>query len=126
LKKKILDQTKIVGEKKDKIINFLITWQKEHEAILRSRENEESEITWQEYKSMTFTHMVSWNIRFKYSFSLWISSLFYKICHFNLYWQVINETVRLANIVPGIFRKALEDIQVKGKFIVFVTWVLFD
>ncbi|GMY20612.1 cytochrome P450 87A3-like isoform X1 [Fagus crenata] len=65
---------------------------KEHEAILRSRDNEESEITWQEYKSMTFTHMV------------------------------INETVRLANIVPGIFRKAVEDVEVKGKFIVFVTW----
>ncbi|GMY20643.1 cytochrome P450 87A3-like isoform X2 [Fagus crenata] len=57
---------------------------KEHEAILRSRDNEESEITWQEYKSMTFTHMV------------------------------INETVRLANIVPGIFRKAVEDVEVKG------------
>ncbi|GMY20646.1 cytochrome P450 87A3-like isoform X1 [Fagus crenata] len=47
-------------------------------------DNEESEITWQEYKSMTFTHMV------------------------------INETVRLANIVPGIFRKAVEDVEVKG------------
>ena len=70
IEKKILDQTKIVGEKKDKIINFLITLQKEHEAILRSRDNEESEITWQEYKSMTFTHMVSWNIRLKYTFSL--------------------------------------------------------
>ncbi|GMY20609.1 cytochrome P450 87A3-like isoform X1 [Fagus crenata] len=57
---------------------------KEHEAILRSRDNEESEITWQEYKSMTFTHMV------------------------------INETARLANIVPGIFRKAVEDVEVKG------------
>ncbi|GMN57933.1 hypothetical protein TIFTF001_027045 [Ficus carica] len=29
-------------------------------------------------------------------------------------FQVINETVRLANIVPGIFRKALRDIQFKG------------
>ncbi|KAK4578389.1 hypothetical protein RGQ29_028487 [Quercus rubra] len=57
---------------------------KEHETILRSRDNEDSEITWQEYKSMTFTHMV------------------------------INETVRLANIVPGIFRKALKDVEVKG------------
>ena len=28
--------------------------------------------------------------------------------------QVINETVRLANIVPGIFRKTLTDIQFKG------------
>ncbi|XP_077247527.1 cytochrome P450 87A3-like isoform X2 [Tasmannia lanceolata] len=56
----------------------------EHEAILSGRENKDSEITWKEYKSMTFTS------------------------------QVINETVRLANIVPGIFRKALQDIQMKG------------
>ncbi|KAG6767399.1 hypothetical protein POTOM_028603 [Populus tomentosa] len=48
---------------------------KEHEAILRNRKNIESGITWQEYKSMTSTH------------------------------TVIHETVRLANIVPGIFRK---------------------
>ncbi|KAJ8632327.1 hypothetical protein MRB53_025663 [Persea americana] len=56
----------------------------EHEAILRSREKIDSGITWKEYKSMTYTS------------------------------QVINETVRLANIVPGIFRKALQDIQIKG------------
>ncbi|KAF9678945.1 hypothetical protein SADUNF_Sadunf07G0089100 [Salix dunnii] len=58
---------------------------KEHEAILRNRKNtDQSGITWQEYKSMTFTRMV------------------------------INETVRLANIVPGIFRKVLKDVEIKG------------
>ncbi|KAE8055261.1 hypothetical protein FH972_012112 [Carpinus fangiana] len=56
----------------------------EHEAILNNRENADSGLTWKEYKSMTFT------------------------------FQFINETVRLANIVPGIFRKALRDIQFKG------------
>ncbi|XP_015584598.1 cytochrome P450 87A3 [Ricinus communis] len=56
----------------------------EHEAILENRENADSGITWKEYKSMTFT------------------------------FQVINETVRLANIVPVIFRKVLRDIQFKG------------
>ncbi|XP_023887411.2 cytochrome P450 87A3 [Quercus suber] len=56
----------------------------EHEAILNQRENADSGLTWKEYKSMTFT------------------------------FQFINETVRLANIVPGIFRKALRDIQFKG------------
>jgi cytochrome P450 len=39
-------------------------------------------------------------------------ALFYELTKFNL--QFINETVRLANIVPGIFRKALRDIQFKG------------
>ncbi|XP_039142461.1 cytochrome P450 87A3-like [Dioscorea cayenensis subsp. rotundata] len=56
----------------------------EHEKIIRKREDLSSGITWQEYKSMNFT------------------------------FQIINETVRLANIVPGIFRKALKDIQVNG------------
>ncbi|XP_068650461.1 cytochrome P450 87A3 [Aristolochia californica] len=56
----------------------------EHETIRRKRENPDSGLTWKEYKSLTFTA------------------------------QVINETVRLANIVPGIFRKTLQDIQIKG------------
>ncbi|XP_059625398.1 beta-amyrin 16-alpha-hydroxylase CYP87D16-like [Cornus florida] len=56
----------------------------EHEAILKNRENSDSPITWEEYKSMTFT------------------------------LQVINETLRLANISPGLFRKALKDIKIKG------------
>ncbi|CAL5025899.1 unnamed protein product [Urochloa decumbens] len=58
----------------------------EHEAILNARKpgREADGITWMEYKSMTFTS------------------------------QVINETVRLANIAPGIFRKALKDVQFKG------------
>lgn len=58
--------------------------QEEHESILRNREKTESGLTWKEYKSMTFT------------------------------FQLINETVRLANIVPGVFRKALKDIKFKG------------
>ncbi|PSR91516.1 Cytochrome P450 87A3 like [Actinidia chinensis var. chinensis] len=58
--------------------------QEEHEAILRRRENPNSGLTWKEYKSMTFT------------------------------FQFINETVRLANIVPAIFRKALREIKYQG------------
>ncbi|CAI0546940.1 unnamed protein product [Linum tenue] len=61
---------------------------REHEAILRGRERSESGgISWKEYKSMTFTHMV------------------------------INETLRLTNIVPGIFRKAVKDVEVNGYLI---------
>ncbi|PIA49579.1 hypothetical protein AQUCO_01300399v1 [Aquilegia coerulea] len=56
----------------------------EHETIVRNRENEDAKLTWKEYKSMTYTA------------------------------QVINEVVRLANIVPGIFRKAMRDIEIKG------------
>ncbi|KAL8106721.1 cytochrome P450 87A3-like [Apium graveolens] len=55
----------------------------EHDAILRKRGDSELGLTWKEYKSMKFT------------------------------FQVINETARLANIVPGIFRKALKDVKYK-------------
>ncbi|KAG8476280.1 hypothetical protein CXB51_033044 [Gossypium anomalum] len=57
----------------------------EHETILRERETKGSGITWKEYKSMTFTHMV------------------------------IDETIRLGNIVPAIFRKVVKDIEIKGR-----------
>ncbi|KAF0933295.1 hypothetical protein E2562_017081 [Oryza meyeriana var. granulata] len=56
----------------------------EHEAIVRGREGCDAGLTWAEYKSMTFTS------------------------------QVTLEIARLANIVPGIFRKALRDIEFKG------------
>lgn len=56
----------------------------EHAGIIMNRENPDSGITWKEYKSMSFT------------------------------FQVINETLRLANIIPGIFRKTLKDIQING------------
>ncbi|KAH0974766.1 hypothetical protein GBA52_016665 [Prunus armeniaca] len=56
----------------------------EHEMIIKRREIADSGLTWKEYKSMTFT------------------------------FQFINETVRLANIVPGIFRKAVREINFKG------------
>ncbi|KAK6117098.1 hypothetical protein DH2020_049143 [Rehmannia glutinosa] len=55
----------------------------EHDAIIKRRENPDSGLTWNEYKSMKFT------------------------------FQFINETVRLANIVPGIFRKALKETKFK-------------
>ncbi|XP_004298750.1 PREDICTED: cytochrome P450 87A3-like [Fragaria vesca subsp. vesca] len=56
----------------------------EHEKIIKRRENANSGLTWEEYKSMKFT------------------------------LQVINETVRLASQVPGIFRKAIKEVQFKG------------
>ncbi|CAN4075943.1 unnamed protein product [Withania somnifera] len=56
----------------------------EHEAIIRRRGNTSNGLTWQDYKSMKFT------------------------------FQFISETVRLANIAPVIFRKALKDINFKG------------
>ncbi|KAB1203549.1 Cytochrome P450 87A3 [Morella rubra] len=54
----------------------------EHEAILNSREDVNSGITWKEYKSMTYTH------------------------------NVIYESLRLASVAPGILRRTIQDIQV--------------
>ncbi|XP_047337071.1 cucurbitadienol 11-hydroxylase-like [Impatiens glandulifera] len=58
----------------------------EHEAILSKREksDETSLLSWDEYKSMPFT------------------------------LHVINETLRLANVSPGLLRRAMKDIQVNG------------
>ncbi|KAF5449068.1 hypothetical protein F2P56_029552 [Juglans regia] len=56
----------------------------EHEAILKNREDPNSTLNWDEYKSMTLT------------------------------LGVINETLRLANVAPGLLRRALKDIEFKG------------
>ncbi|KAL5207845.1 hypothetical protein ABZP36_032280 [Zizania latifolia] len=56
----------------------------EHQEIVSGRKDRDAGLTWAEYRSMTFTS------------------------------QVTLEIARLANIVPGIFRKALQDIEFKG------------
>jgi len=56
----------------------------EHEKILKRRTDPNSEITWEEYKSMKFTSCV------------------------------IHESLRLANIAPVLFRKAKQDVHIKG------------
>uniref|UniRef100_A0ACD5ZDF8 Uncharacterized protein n=1 Tax=Avena sativa TaxID=4498 RepID=A0ACD5ZDF8_AVESA len=64
--------------------NVLAALKEEHEEILQKRGDVSSRITWEDYKSMTFTT------------------------------QVMNEITRLANLAPGIFRKTQTDVQVKG------------
>ncbi|KAL6639633.1 hypothetical protein ACP70R_023363 [Stipagrostis hirtigluma subsp. patula] len=56
----------------------------EHEKILQKRDDVNSRITWEEYKSMKFTS------------------------------QVVNEIARLSSHSLGIFRKALKDVEVNG------------
>ncbi|CAO2202117.1 unnamed protein product [Urochloa humidicola] len=57
---------------------------KEHETIIKKREDKNSRFTWEEYKSLTFTT------------------------------QVMNEINRMSNVALGIFRKALTDVQMSG------------
>nr|AEM42983.1 cytochrome P450 [Siraitia grosvenorii] len=56
----------------------------EHEAFLKQREDPQSPITWEEYKSMTFTI------------------------------QVVNETLRLSNALPFLLRRTVKDVNIKG------------
>ncbi|KAF9675616.1 hypothetical protein SADUNF_Sadunf09G0050700 [Salix dunnii] len=76
----------------------------EHDAIMRKRENPNSRLTWEEYKSMTFTQMVGFH------------ALENGPC-------VVNETLRIFSGIPGLFRKALKDFQVKG-FTVPAGWTV--
>ncbi|ESQ45626.1 hypothetical protein EUTSA_v10010943mg [Eutrema salsugineum] len=57
---------------------------REHETILASREDKDGGVTWEEYRKMTFTNMA------------------------------INESLRLANMAPMMFRKAVKDVEIKG------------
>ncbi|PHT54393.1 hypothetical protein CQW23_08855 [Capsicum baccatum] len=65
------------------VLEELIT---EHETILKNKENLDAPLSWNDYKSMTFT------------------------------LEVINEVLRLGNIAPGLFRRALKDIPVNASY----------
>ena len=41
---------------------FIENYQAEHEVILKNREDPNSSLTWEEYKSMTFTLQVSFTL----------------------------------------------------------------
>jgi hypothetical protein len=41
------------------LIGMTLLYQEEHEAIIRNRKDPNSNVTWEEYKSMTFTSQVS-------------------------------------------------------------------
>ncbi|KAM0826588.1 hypothetical protein ACQ4PT_068790 [Festuca glaucescens] len=56
----------------------------EHDNIRKRRADTDSQITWEEYKSMKFTS------------------------------HVIHEALRLSNIAPVMFRKATKDVHIKG------------
>ncbi|KZV21828.1 hypothetical protein F511_13631 [Dorcoceras hygrometricum] len=66
----------------------------EHDRILIGRDKEVEGITWAEYKSMSFTHMV------------------------------INEIVRLADNVFGMFRRVLQEVNIKGRYTIPAGWVM--
>ncbi|CAA7016096.1 unnamed protein product [Microthlaspi erraticum] len=58
--------------------------QREHEAIVQNKTDKEAGLTWEDYKSMTFTHMV------------------------------INESLRTTSTFPTVLRKTTHDLEVRG------------
>jgi cytochrome P450 family 26 subfamily A len=58
--------------------------EEEHQQIRERRADPDTGVTWEEYKSMKFTS------------------------------HVINESLRLANVAPVLFRKATQDVHIKG------------
>ncbi|KFK31994.1 hypothetical protein AALP_AA6G186500 [Arabis alpina] len=92
------DTTSIVTSLAVKFIaenpKVLVELKREHEVILQNREDKELGVSWQEYRhSMTFTNMV------------------------------INESLRLANLAPVMFRKAAKDVEIKG-YTIPAGWVM--
>lgn len=91
----------------------------EHLEIAKAKkELGESELNWDDYKKMDFTQCVC------YSYYLYL-------CLLGLYTEnkiidiflcvgvkVINETLRLGNVVRFLHRKALKDVRYKGKLYV--------
>uniref|UniRef100_A0A0G7ZP11 Cytochrome P450 CYP720B12v2 n=1 Tax=Picea glauca TaxID=3330 RepID=A0A0G7ZP11_PICGL len=68
----------------------------EHEDLLKRKGNLRNEkLTWDDYQSMKFTQCV------------------------------INETLRLGNFGPGVFREAKEDIKTKGGFMIPRGWTVY-
>ncbi|CAI9762226.1 unnamed protein product [Fraxinus pennsylvanica] len=57
---------------------------KEEHDEIRARKGEEETLQWDDYKSMSFTQCV------------------------------VNETLRIANIISGVFRRAMRDVSIKG------------
>ncbi|CAN6979529.1 unnamed protein product [Brassica rapa subsp. trilocularis] len=87
---------------------------REHEAIVQKRDDKEPGLGWDEYKNcMPFTRMV---IKFLFSTKQgkWDMSI-YMMSTDRV--QVIYESLRLANLGTIIFRKAVKDVEVKGKLV---------
>ncbi|CAA7045213.1 unnamed protein product [Microthlaspi erraticum] len=67
---------------------------REHKAIVENRKDKEAGVSWEEYRhNMTFTNMV------------------------------INESLRLTNTTPLLFRKAVSDVEIKGKYYYKVIYI---
>lgn len=95
--------------------------QREHDRIYAEKEGN---LTWEDYKSMTFTNMVSISQYHDNRKIMYIKymCLFYIITQITVFlFQVINESLRITSTVPVLLRKPDHDIQI-GDYIIPAGW----
>lgn len=86
------------------------------------------ELIWSDYLSLPFTQTVcqSYNV-VNFTLFLKLSIIYYanaiKILLSRA--QVITETLRLGNIINGVMRKAMKDVQIKGGYVIPKGWCVF-
>lgn len=91
----------------------------EHLEIARAKkELGESELNWDDYKKMDFTQCVCYSYYLFYVYSVYILKTKLLIFFLCVGVKVINETLRLGNVVRFLHRKALKDVRYKGKLYV--------
>lgn len=83
---------------------------------------------WSDYLSLPFTQNVSKYIAEINSLQYIINSSesIYILCssHLLFYVQVITETLRMGNIIIGVMRKAMKDVEIKG-YLIPKGWCVF-
>lgn len=104
--------------------------QDENMEFKRQKVGSSENYAWTDYLSLPFTQNVSpkclkQNINCVpiysiISHSFYISFFIFYICHQQVFFffffllKVISETLRMANIINAIWRKALKDVEIKG------------
>ncbi|WZY82971.1 hypothetical protein YC2023_029355 [Brassica napus] len=84
--------------------------QREHARIVGDRSEKDAALTWEDYKSMTFTHMLHHVLTYPSSSH-----------KHGVLFQVINESLRITTTVPVVLRKPDHDIQV-GDYTIPAGW----
>ena len=78
-------------------------------------------LSWSDYLSLPFTQTVSYFLTFIHKNKITANIINHKDIIFytllNIKLQVITETLRVGNIIIGVMRKAMKDVEIKGYLI---------
>lgn len=110
--------------------------QREHARIVGDRSEKDAALTWEDYKSMTFTHIYGQYLQTSCIYQRHCTNHIYRISTILLHhvltylssshkhgvmFQVINESLRITTTVPVVLRKPDHDIQV-GDYTIPAGW----